>query len=141
MSTVRTERRGTENLGTWTFTGLSDMEFHQCSRCDVIFAVVETYFEQRRRDGKSFYCPNGHSFSYRGPTREESLRLKLERERDRTAFLTANLDQTKASLSATRGVVTKQKRKLAAVHAGDCPECGEHFEDLGEHMKQHEPDG
>lgn len=35
-----------------------------CVDCGTAFAMDETLVELRRKDGASFYCPNGHSQKY-----------------------------------------------------------------------------
>ena len=94
--------------------------------------------DARRDDGRSFYCPNGHSLSYKG------TRHKLERDlktaKDRAARERALRDQAEASLRATKGVVTKQRKRLERVANGVCPCCNRSFRDLKRHMQTKHPD-
>ena len=92
--------------------------------------------DQRQRDRKSFWCPNGHSQSYMGETHEQQIK-KLK---DRLAREQASHDQTTASLRATKGVVTKQKSKLQRVAKGVCPCCNRSFGDLKKHMATKHPE-
>lgn len=110
-----------------------------CCSCGVTFGMPNDMDDQRRKDGKSFYCPNGHSQSY---SETDGKRLKLERER--TARLTAQLDQQRAAreaaerrASALRGQVTKIKRRIGK---GVCPCCNRSFSALAEHMRTQHPE-
>ncbi len=110
-----------------------------CPNCGILFAITQELEERRRGDGKSFYCPNGHSMSYHGSTSE-----KLKKERDRSANLVARLDQERArrdaaerSRAAVKGQLTKVKKRVAN---GVCPCCNRSFSDLADHMATKHPD-
>jgi hypothetical protein len=123
-----------------TYAGHTTLEVEVCASCGVLFAAPENMLDERRRTGKSFFCPNGHSLTYNS----ENTRLKNEANnlRDRLASERARADQTEASLRATRGVVTKQKKKLEKVVAGVCPVdgCHRHFKDVRRHIATKHPD-
>lgn len=112
-----------------------------CFNCGVLFAVPDQVNDEWVRTGKSFYCPNGHRQHY-----IESTVKKLEKERqareaaERQAR--ARLELLRAeerSHAATRGVVTKQKKKLARVANGVCPCCNRSFQNLARHMESEHP--
>jgi hypothetical protein len=118
-----------------TFAGYSDLEVTVCT-CGVLFAVPEKLLDTRRFDGESFYCPNGHRLSFDG--NRTRLQNELARTKDRLASERARRDQTEASLRATKGVVTKLKKRATA---GVCPAgCKRHFKDLERHMASKHPD-
>jgi hypothetical protein len=48
-----------------TFAGHTDLEVTVCT-CGVLFAAPQKLLDTRRFDGQSFYCPNGHSLSFKG---------------------------------------------------------------------------
>lgn len=110
-----------------------------CINCGVTFGMPDDMDTERRKDGRTFYCPNGHHMSY---TETDALRLKKERER--TARLTAQLDQQRAAresaerrASAARGQVTKIKRRVGK---GVCPCCNRSFSALADHMRTEHPE-
>jgi len=111
------------------------LEVIECAECSTLFGMTEDMQERRRRDHKTFYCPMGHSNYYGAKSDIEKARDEAKAAKDRAARLSAELDQTNASLTATRGVVTRQKRKLQRVTNGVCPECSRSFQDLKRHMK------
>jgi protein-arginine kinase activator protein McsA len=127
---------GTQNLGTTETTGVT-LEVHQCGRCGIVFAFDDVYSEARREDHASWCCPNGHSFSFQA----ESEKARLKRERDQAQrSLTATRDLLHAeerSHSATRGHLTRQKKRSAA---GVCPCCNRTFRELARHMKTKHPE-
>src|SRR4029077_9140433 len=48
-----------------------------CASCGIMFCLPEPLYNARKRDGDSFYCPNGHSLSYR-PTEDQKKIKELE---------------------------------------------------------------
>lgn len=134
---------GTRIVTETEVPGMSErFEFHRCGSCGIVWGLPEWFVDERRKDGVGWKCPNGHSFVYNhGKSEEDLLRERLKRERDRAARLTADLDQTKASLTATKGVVTKQRKKLEKVVAGVCPVdgCKRHFKDVRRHIATKHP--
>lgn len=114
-----------------------------CARCGVRFVIPESLEKKRRSDGNEFYCPNGHSLSYRD-SEVTRLRLELEREKQRAAakqeaikMKNRQLAAERRSHSATRGHLTRQKRRAAA---GVCPCCNRSFKQLAAHMKTKHPE-
>ena len=134
MSNVRV---GTQRLSN--FAGQTTLEVEICT-CGVLFAAPKHMLDTRREDGRNFYCPNGHLLSYNGDITQ--LKKKVASLKDEVARQRALRDQTEASLRATRGVVTKQRKKLEEVVAGVCPVdgCKRHFRDLRRHISSKHPE-
>lgn len=114
----------------------------ECCNCHMAFAMSEEFYRQRRNDHESFFCPAGHRQYYSGKSEEEKLREQLadkertlERERRRTKFAQDESIARFHQLNATKGVVTKMKKKLARVDNGICPECGRTVSQLARHMQ------
>ena len=123
-----------------TYAGHTTLEVEVCGVCGVLFAAPQRLIDKCRETGDNFFCPNGHSLVF---TDYENKRLKaeLKRAKDRLAVERARADQTEASLRATKGVVTRQRRKLEKVVAGVCPVdgCKRHFRDLRRHIATKHP--
>lgn len=118
-------------------------EFHRCGTCGIVWGLPEWFLKERREDGRGWQCPNGHSFVYnKGRSKKQLLEDELRRTKDRLAVANAGRDQAEASLRATRGVVTKQRKKLEKVVAGVCPVdgCKRHFKDLRRHISTKHPE-
>lgn len=115
---------------------------YDCAECGVVFAVTAEFDQRRRASGNAFYCPNGHTLVYSGrtlPTVE--VELKEAKARQRQAELTAQFEREQAesalrSLAATKGVVTRLKRRAAN---GTCPCCHRTFAQLARHMQAKHP--
>lgn len=112
-------------------------ELQDCINCAVRFGVPEGFTANRRRDKRTFWCPNGHPMSY---TQSEADLLR--RERDRLKQEQARLhdvarrhaeerDAARRQASAARGQVTRLKNRAAA---GLCPCCNRSFQNLQRHM-------
>lgn len=124
-------------------TAAVDLVATECPRCGCIYAVGANFIQERRRTGITFYCPEGHTASFR-ETETDRLRKQL-------AQTTSSLDQVKASrdyergrrerterrLSAAKGQVTKIKNR---VKNGVCPCCNRTFQDLQRHMQSQHPE-
>jgi hypothetical protein len=131
-------------LGVHTLAGICPIEVFCCGQCGVVFGFTESLVDIRRDDHKTWYCPNGHHWSFTGENTEERLKRELKQEKDRAARTNARLDQVraerdhaKASLTSTKGVVTKLKKRVAN---GVCPCCNRTFKDLARHMAGQHPD-
>ena len=122
-----------------TMTTTSTLVAEICCACGTAFAMEESLRENRLMHKDNFYCPNGHSQVYVGEPldkkckRQES-QLKNEKE---TRIWWQDEAETKArSLSATKGVLTKTKKRIAN---GICPSCNRQFTNLQRHMKTKHP--
>jgi hypothetical protein len=115
----------------------------KCCDCGIAFGVPPVWDKARRNDHRSFYCPNGHSLSYKGESEAE----KLRRERDLLKQLIAEKNDdicherekreaAERQLAAQKGQVTKLKKRAAA---GVCPCCNRTFSQLAAHMRQKHP--
>lgn len=99
------------------------MEF--CCNCGVAFAIP---LDMQRRlivSRKSFYCPNGHSMSYTGPTAEQRAEQALAAERQMHIH-------TQQLLAQAKSETAKLQRRISA---GACPCCNWNFQNLQRHMK------
>jgi hypothetical protein len=125
--------RTTHNLGTGPVVGVGiELEIHECGECGVVFGISKGFMRARREDHDWWYCPNQHGWRFSGESESEKIRRQRDEARDDLAAARASRDQTEASLRATKGVVTKLKKRATA---GVCPAgCKRHFKDLERHM-------
>ena len=80
--------------------------------CGIHLAIPDSlYNEAQRNHKKDVYCPLGHPFIYGGETEAQKLGVRLKAAQDREAALRARNDQTEASLRATKGHVTRLRKK------------------------------
>jgi hypothetical protein len=121
--------------------------YETCINCGVSFG--SPILSQRKVDGKSFYCPNGHSQYY---TETEVMRLKreieakqrsLEWERSQRETAERGKRDAEASLTAQKAQATRARNELkrvrVRVHHGVCPCCNRSFQNLRRHMETKHP--
>lgn len=117
-----------------------------CCQCTTeIYLPDELYRAAKAGAEKiNFYCPYGHSQVF---AKGESEETKLRRERDRLAqqiaerddrikALRDSNDHIERRLNATRGVVTRIKKRVGH---GVCPCCNRTFGNLARHMSSEHP--
>lgn len=100
----------------------TQMDVGFCINCGIEFHMPHTIVERLRESHSLFYCPNGHSQFYPALTPEEKSIKNLENqvkhlkqvEKD-LAIEQAHSNATLRKLSATRGVVTKLRKKKRSV--------------------------
>jgi hypothetical protein len=110
----------------------------QCGECGVWFGFDERFYNARRNDHRSWYCPNGHRRAFLGETEAQRLQRLLNSERDHRASVAAERDQYAASLRTTTGHVTRLRKRATA---GACPfGCRRHFVNLERHVATKHPD-
>ena len=119
-------------------TGIQTLVVEECGECGVLFALPNNLRRRALEDHTRYlWCPNGHSLVFKGKTEAQKLQERLDAERERSGRLAAERDQTAACLRATRGVVTRMKKRASA---GVCPGCNRSFENLARHMASKHPD-
>jgi hypothetical protein len=124
-------------------------EREDCHVCGVIFFVPQDLQMRARRDGRTFYCPNGHGAVYMETDLAKAQKLardweaysKAETARKDRALADANeqraaREQTQRRLSATIGAKT---RIVNRIKNGVCPCCNRTFVNLHQHMTTQHP--
>jgi hypothetical protein len=136
MGSIHTVERGS------AFAGYTQMEVTVCT-CGVLFAMPERMLRQRREDGKSFFCPHGHSLSFH-ETELDRLRNQARWARDAEARAKAARDQAQADARAQKAAKTRFKNERDRIArrsaAGVCPCCNRTFKQLRRHMASQHPD-
>ena len=100
--------------------------------CGIALAIPSNLHRVANDEGKGVYCPLGHSFTY-----GDTYAQQLERERKRHRATKDLLHAEERSHSATRGHVTRAKKRSAA---GVCPCCHRSFKQLRKHMNVKHPE-
>ena len=100
--------------------------------CGIALAVPSNLYRNAHEDGTNVYCPLGHSFGW-----SDTYKTKLERERRRHEATRDLLHAEERSHTATRGHLTRAKKRSAA---GVCPCCHRTFKQLRKHMNVKHPD-
>lgn len=130
---------------TTTMHRTAELVTEVCCTCGCVFAWPKVMRDHAIRKGPSisFYCPNGHAQHFThgrealAKKLEKELRAELQAERQRRTLLQEQLEARARSLAATRGQITKIKRRAAN---GVCPCCNRTFANLARHMASKHPD-
>lgn len=114
-----------------------------CGSCGAAFALPADELRRLRASGDFFWCPRGCHIKYSESTVAKLERQlaqageRIERERRETERWRENYKHSERSAIATRGHLTRVKKRIAA---GVCPCCQRTFENLARHMKGQHPD-
>ena len=89
-----------------------------CCKCSIVFGMSDDIYHRRQKDGENFTCTNGHVMIFT-PSENSNLKKEVKRlkellsdESGYVRYWKNGARQLQRSLSATRGVVTKLKKKL-----------------------------
>lgn len=132
-------------MSTYTITPEVTLVTLECGKCGIAFAMPQVFRDEKRENGTTFYCPNGHPRAFM-ETETTRLRRQLETAQKRQGWAEARetherdqREATERSNRALRGVVTRTKKRAAA---GVCqvPGCSRTFQDVARHMASQHPD-
>lgn len=117
-------------------TETQKLETTTCAACGVLFAMPDHLLDTKRKSGEGFYCPNGHSLSFRDSENKRLQRELEEKQRQLTAQKCETLRQQQL-LEAERVEKSKLERR---VKHGTCPCCKRTFVRLASHISKKHPD-
>lgn len=107
-----------------------------CGECGIEFHVPQHFYDERRKTGKGWHCPNGHSRVFR-----ESDADKFRRERDQAKQEIARIEQEREEQRARAEKAERATARLKKrASAGTCPCCNRTFANMAEHMKGQHPE-
>lgn len=124
-------------MTTGTLSIIETYNVHCCATCGVHYALTGAYEDRRREDHARFYCPNGHGHSYPQKNEAEKERARAERLERQLANRDEDLRSARASLTATKGQLTKTRKRVAN---GVCPCCNRSFANVQRHIAGQHPD-
>lgn len=107
----------------------------ECSICGAVFGMSNAKYTRCRERLEHWWCPNGHRLVFK-ESEVERLKQELAHKTRLCEYAEADLETTQRSLTATRGVVTRTRNRIAR---GACPCCHRHFGDLQRHMETKHP--
>lgn len=99
--------------------------------CGIAVAIPSNLNRVAHDEGKSVYCPLGHTFVY-----NDTYKERFEKEKRRAKAARELLHAEERSHASTRGHLTRVKKRAAA---GVCPCCHRTFQQLARHMKNKHP--
>lgn len=126
-------------MTTLTYSGALVYDTCWCGITHAIPQELKDHQTRQHRDGRqqiNIYCPLGHTYIIAGEGEAKKLQRQLGYAQDSLAATRAELDQTKGSLTATKGVVTRMRKRAIA---GACQFCHRHFTNVARHMATQHP--
>lgn len=115
-----------------------------CGECGCAFGMTEHYIDCRRRDHRTWYCPNGHARAYLGENTEEKLRRERNELKQRLAYKDDMIREAEERATHERnranGCKGHATRITNRAKAGVCPCCNRTFQQLARHMATQHPE-
>jgi hypothetical protein len=110
-----------------------------CPVCGIGHAIPQDLNTQAKRHRTGVHCPLGHTWIYTKSVEQDLAEAKRDAEyyKRRLSGEREDHGRTRRRLSATQGVVTRTKKRIAA---GVCPCCKRTFQQLARHMAGQHPD-
>ena len=102
----------------------------ECINCGVVFAFTKYFYDERRKDHRNFFCPNGHQQHYTSESDAEKNARLLREEQQRH----------QRTLSRANEAEAEAARLKKRINNGTCPCCKRTFKQLSAHMKSKHPD-
>jgi len=113
-----------------------------CFKCSVSFGMPSAFYESRKQDHESFWCPAGHEQIFVDKTDEqikiEELAARLQSEQNERRYFEADSKAThrknsvlKKEKAGLKGQITKTRNRIKA---GLCPYCKRCFVNMAMHM-------
>ena len=113
-----------------------------CYKCGVPFSMPGHLSEQKRQQGESFWCPNGHK-QWWGESEVDKLKRKLKNEKQSREYWVKRVHSEQEEHQTTKNSLRSHKaaktRIINRVHKGVCPHCNRHFKNLHAHMASQHP--
>lgn len=107
-----------------------------CGECGIVFYPPSGWLTERKNNGGSFTCPNGHPRVFK-----ESELDRVRRERDKLRQREAMLLDEKATEQRRADLAEKRERRLKKrASAGVCPCCHKTVKQMAAHMQTKHPD-
>jgi hypothetical protein len=115
------------------------ISLHSCPSCFIVHGIpveLEKSMLANPVDA-SCYCPNGHQWHFTGEPEEKKLKRLLANETALAERRSQALELERKAHSATKGQLTKTKKRIAG---GACPSCNRTFANVERHMATQHPD-
>lgn len=84
-----------------------------CGECGVPFALNDDFIRERRKDHRTWYCPNGHERWYPEKNETEQALAKAERLERQLASRDESLRYERHRHAVTKGQLTKVRNRIA----------------------------
>lgn len=79
------------------------MENVSCCSCGISFSLSKELYDYRRKDGQTFYCPNGHAQHFSNSARTHVPKEELEKVKRERDNLLRQVEMLEAQLAEKEG--------------------------------------
>ncbi len=110
-----------------------------CPTCGVQFGVPQHLLNSLQQSKAAFFCPGGHSQSYR-ESEADRLKRELASALKVAAQARVEADNARCRADNAEGARATAEKKLARIKNGVCPCCKRSFVALQRHMKTKHPE-
>lgn len=115
------------------------LEQMACGTCGVVFAIPKEMYDNARRSGGWWHCPNGHCRGWEKGSEHTRIKelqseLNLERQRKMDALSRENEQRARADMLEKNATTSAKRAK-----AGVCLCCNRTFQKLARHMQNKHP--
>lgn len=127
-------------MTTMSFQGTLVVVTCWCGMRHAVPEELDDVQQRQHRDGENqtdIYCPLGHCHIRAGKGEAARERQRREQAEARAKAIQDQLDAETRSHSATKGQLTKAKKRVGK---GTCPCCNRHFTNVERHMATKHPD-
>lgn len=94
-------------------------EERTCPSCGILYSAPSKWWDEQRKTGGVFYCPNGHARHFiKGKSEADKLREELSRERQRLAEYNDALRSEREKREAAERREAAQKANVTKLKSG-----------------------
>lgn len=108
-----------------------------CAECGIVFGLGEGFIHYRRKDHRTFWCPNGHTQVYKAETDADRYKRLYEEANARSVSVREEYESLKRSAAKAKKELKSLKLRTAA---GVCPCCTRTVSQLAAHMASKHPE-
>jgi hypothetical protein len=125
----------------FTITASTVLITEECCNCGVVFAMPEELRDRcLANHSRMFYCPNGHSQYYTGPTPLEKATQRATEAERKLASRNEDLRVERVNHAVTKGKLTKANNKVKRAERGVCTTCHRTFVNVQRHVENKHPE-
>ncbi len=116
-----------------------DLRTEECCACSVVFAMTETFYQERSRRKDNFFCPAGHPQSYMGKSHQQKLQEAEAHARDLSIDNTRLADDNMELATKNTGLRRKNTDLRKRAKNGTCGFCKRTFANVQRHVERQHP--
>lgn len=122
-------------MATVTLTRALVLETVECCSCGVEFGLPSDFNQNRLRDKRAWWCPNGHQQNYTGKALDQLLREARDEATAAQQLAQRRTQELDGALDKLAKVRKEQASLTKRVENGVCPHCQRTFRALARHMR------